>query len=230
MTRRTMKPWLLAPALLLAGFVWIGAAHAQAPVPDSPESGPLLAQRDDAFDGPGGMSAPAPAPRDRDRARMNRAPGEHRMRGAKGRRGGGTDHGRMGGMKGMKGMHGKHGMRGMGGMRGMRGHGGMMGHDLDLTDRQKEQMAQLRETHQRRMIGIRSGLAEARLDLGKLMRADSPNQSQIDATIDRMAKLRADAHKARVATMLGARGLMTPEQRKKMQETRGSGHGSKRGA
>lgn len=228
MTRRTMKPWLLAPALLLAGFVWVGAAHAQAPVPDSPEGediemefefegpedafdegGPLLAQRDGAFDGPGGFSAPAPAPREREGRRIQGEAGERRHEKMRG-----MGHGRMGGMKGMRGKP------------GMRGRHGAMSEKLNLTDRQKEQMADVHEKAQRRMIPIRSGLAEARLDLRKLMRDESPNQAQIDSAIDRMAKLRADAQKAHVAARLEARSLLTPEQRTQMKGARGMmGHG-----
>lgn len=98
---------------------------------------------------------------------------------------------------------------------------------LNLTAKQKDQMADLRDAQDRKMIGIKSGLAEARLDMKKLMRADSPSQAQIDATIDRMAKLRADAAKSRVATRLAMRGLLTDTQQKTMDEMRG---GKMRGA
>jgi len=96
---------------------------------------------------------------------------------------------------------------------------------LKLTPQQEEKMADLRETQQRKMIGIRGGLAEARLDMRKLMRADAPNQAQIDATIDRMAKLRADAQKSRGATTLGMRGRLTDSQGKTRDEMRGPGGG-----
>jgi Spy/CpxP family protein refolding chaperone len=197
MKRNTMKSLLLVPALLVAGFAGAGADAAQA-------------QDDPRFDGPGGLSAPAPPKEER---RMD-GRGDRRMRehhgrmGAEGKRGG---HGRMG-MKGHMGRGGRGGMRG--------GHAAMM-EKLNLSDRQKEQMKSLHEAQQRRMIPIRSGLEEAQLDLQKLMRADAPSRSQIDATIDRMAKLRADAQKARVATMLEAHTLLTPEQRKQMKELHG---------
>ena len=161
MNRRTMNPWLLVPALLIAGSIGIAPAHAQGD-----------------FDGPGGLSGPAPA---HPRAKAER--GERRM-----------------------------------GMRG--GHGAMM-EKLNLSDRQKEQMAGIHKAQQRRMIPIRAAMAEAGLDLRKLMRADSPNKAQLDAAIDRMAKLRADAQKARVATLMEARAILTPEQRKTMQGMHG---------
>jgi Spy/CpxP family protein refolding chaperone len=195
MKRNTMKSLLLVPALLVAGFAGAGADAAHA-------------DDDKRFDGPGGLSAPAPMKEER---RMDGRDGK-RMR---------EHHGRMGkegkrGAHGMKGKMGRHG--GRGGMRG--GHGAMM-EKLNLSDRQKEQMKSLHEDQQRRMIPIHAGLQEARLDLQKLMRADAPSRSQIDATIDRMAKLRADAQKARVATMLEAHTVLTPEQRKQMKEMHG---------
>jgi len=138
----------------------------------------------------------------------------------------------------MGGMHEMHGMDGMSGGRGGMGHGmgrGMHGgmggrhaemmEKLKLTPQQKEKMADLRDAQQRKMIGIRGGLAEARLDMRKLMRADVPSQAQIDATIDRMAKLRADAQKSRIATHLAMRGLLTDSQRKTMDEMRGGMRG-----
>ena len=138
----------------------------------------------------------------------------------------------MGGMgAGMGGMHRGMGGPGMGGMHsggmgaGMGARHAEMMEKLKLTPQQKEKMADLRETQQRKMIGIRGGLEEARLDMRKLMRADVPNQAQIDATIDRMAKLRADAQKSRVATHLAMRGLLTDSQRKTMDEMRGPGGG-----
>ena len=96
---------------------------------------------------------------------------------------------------------------------------------LKLTAAQKEKMADLRETQQRKMIGVRSGLAEAQLDLRKLMRADAPSQAQIDATIDRMSRLRGDAQKSRIATHIAMRGLLTDSQKKTLDEMKGEMRG-----
>ena len=148
----------------------------------------------------------APAARAQDPGDFDEAP-MHDMHG-----GGGRGHG-----------HGRMGM-------GMRGFGPEMAEKLKLTDKQKTQMADLREAQERKMIGINSGLAEARLDLEKLMRAETPSQSQIDATIDRMAKLRADASKSRIATRLAMRGLLTDSQKKTMEEMKGEMRSERRGA
>jgi Spy/CpxP family protein refolding chaperone len=126
------------------------------------------------------------------------------------------------GMDGMRGAHGMRGMRGhRGGMRGdMGGHIEWMSKELDLSERQKTQMSDLREAQERKMIGIRSGLEEAQLDLNKALRADEPSQAQIDAAIDRMSRLRGDAQKSRIASRLAVRNLLTDSQKKKLEKLR----------
>ena len=113
----------------------------------------------------------------------------------------------------------QHGMRrGGGGMRG--GRGDRMAR-LNLSERQKEQIRTIREQQQRRMIPLKARLQEANLDLRQLLRAERPSQARIDAAIDQVAELRADAHKARVASMLEIRGLLTDAQKKQLGEQRG---------
>lgn len=143
--------------------------------------------------------------------------------GARGPMAGGSHMG-PGGMRGGPGMHGGIGMPrgGMGmrhGGRGMRG--GMMQArlaQLDLTEAQRERMQTIREAQQRKGIQMRADLQLARLDMAKLMRADKPDQSALHAQIDRMARLRADAAKARVSGHLEMRSVLTAEQLKKMRE------------
>lgn len=130
---------------------------------------------------------------------------------------------------------GRHGGMGMRGGMG-RGHGRGMGMGpgagmhrafaaLDLTEAQREKMADLHERQQRKAIQARADLQLARMDLHKLMRADAPSASAINAQIDRVSKLQADQHKSRAATFLEARGLLTPEQQKQLKAMRGPGPG-----
>jgi Spy/CpxP family protein refolding chaperone len=199
MKRSPMKWWKLAPALLLAGMTWSGFAAAGDDNDGRKGKG--------EFDGPGGMSAPADPDRRSDRMERGGKRGErHGMR-----RGGA-------GMRGGKGQHGRMG-------RGMRGGRGDMMARLNLTDRQKEQIKTIREQQQRRMIPLNARLQEANLDLRQLLQADRPNQARIDAAIDQVAGLRADAHKARVASMLEIKGLLTDAQKKQLREQRGSMRG-----
>lgn len=132
--------------------------------------------------------------------------------------------GGMHGMRGGPGMgHGGPGMRGGMGMRhggpGMRG--GMMHArlaQLDLSASQRERLATIRESQQRKSIQMRADLQLARLDMAKLMRAENPDQSALNAQIDRMARLRADAAKARLSGHLEMRSVLTSEQIKKLHE------------
>jgi Spy/CpxP family protein refolding chaperone len=205
MKRSTMRGWTLVPAaLLLVGVVWTGTAGAE----------------DSDFRGPGGLSGPSDPKGDerweRGERRQRAERGQARMRGGK--------RGDLHGAKGMHGMrHGGPGMRGRDGRHGrtdggMRGkHGRMMGH-LDLSDRQREQIQGIRQGQQRRMIQVRADIQKASLDLRELMQAENPDRARIDAAIDRLAELRAGAHKARAAAHLEMRSVLTEEQRRKLRD------------
>lgn len=134
--------------------------------------------------------------------------------------GGQGPEGRAGGMGGPgMGMRGHRGMGGPGGPgmgRGMR-HPGMMFAMLDLSDAQKAKMRDIHERAARTQIQTRADLQIARMDMAKLMRADNPDQSAINAQIDKMAQIRANMQKTRAGAMLEARAQLTPDQRKKMQ-------------
>jgi Spy/CpxP family protein refolding chaperone len=98
---------------------------------------------------------------------------------------------------------------------------------LDLTDAQKKQLAEVHEKQQRKAIQSRADLDVARLDMRKAMRAETPNAASINAQIDKISKLRADAQKSRVAAFLEARALLTPEQQKQLREGPMGGPGKK---
>ena len=122
------------------------------------------------------------------------------------------------------------GMRGPGpGMRRGGAKGAELRQKLDLTDDQKTKLADIHDRQARAAIPVQGDLRIASLDLRKLMRADKPDQRAIDAQIDRVAALRATLHKARVASMLAARAVLTPAQQKLMKEHRGGMMGQMRG-
>lgn len=123
-----------------------------------------------------------------------------------------------GGM-GQPGMRGSmHGQR----MRMMNRHGmAMRLAQLGLTDDQRTKMRGLHEAAMRKDIQRRADLQLAMLDLRKAMRADKPEAAAVNAQIDRIAKLRADAMKSRFETRMQARALLTPEQLKKLGERPG---------
>jgi Spy/CpxP family protein refolding chaperone len=120
------------------------------------------------------------------------------------------------------------GGRGMGpGMR-RRGPGGppnleRLAQRLGLSDAQRARLEDIRDRQQRRDIQARADLAIARLDLRKAMKADKPELSAINSQIDKLARMRADLAKSRVASHLEARAVLTPEQQKQMKELRERG-------
>lgn len=126
-----------------------------------------------------------------------------------------------GGMEGM-GMHGRRGpdgpMGGMGRARrdgpgAMRGRWNLMAARLKLTDAQRDRIHGIFEAQERRGIQERADLQLAMLDLRHLMHADDPNAGAIDAQVDKAARLHATLTKQRIASLLEARAVLTPEQR-----------------
>lgn len=94
---------------------------------------------------------------------------------------------------------------------------------LNLSDEQKSRLADIRDRRARAAIPIQGDLRVAGLDMRKLMRADRPDRQAIDAQIDRIADLRAQLQKSRVAGLLDARAVLTPAQQKLMREHQGMG-------
>ncbi len=90
--------------------------------------------------------------------------------------------------------------------------------ELDLTKEQREKVAELRERAERSAIRLRADLQTARLDLRRMVRAERADRMAINRQIDRIAQMRAEMEKARVAAMLDIRDVLTPEQRERARE------------
>lgn len=112
------------------------------------------------------------------------------------------------------------------GFRHGRGPGaGLRAHfrELGVTDQQKDRLEAIHEAQRRRAIEIRKDLQLAELDVRKLVRADTPDRRAIDAQVDRVAALRTELQKSRLNAMLDARGVLTPQQRQKLEQLREQG-------
>jgi Spy/CpxP family protein refolding chaperone len=127
-----------------------------------------------------------------------------------------------------RGFHRGAGMRHGGGAWG-RGPGGRAFEQLDLSASQRRQIDEIRNRTQRDAIQRRAEMETASLDLRELMRDDRPDRRAIDRQIDRIAELRADMMKARVASQLDMRAVLTDEQRDRLHELRDSGRGMQPG-
>jgi len=113
------------------------------------------------------------------------------------------------------------GWHGMGpGQRRGPGGGAGLASRLELTPSQRDRMEEIRDRERRHAIQARADLQIARLDLRRLMRAEHPDAHAIDAQIDKLAHLRAEMAKSRVASLLEARAVLTPEQQQKLREWR----------
>ncbi|MGH7494538.1 MAG: Spy/CpxP family protein refolding chaperone [bacterium] len=91
---------------------------------------------------------------------------------------------------------------------------------LNLSDEQKAQIRQIMVDTRKKNIDTKAKLELAQLELHELMRVDAPDQKKIDAKITEVSKLRETMMRARIESRLAMQKLLTPEQRKKMQELR----------
>jgi Spy/CpxP family protein refolding chaperone len=147
-----------------------------------------------------------------------------------GRGGGGM--GRGGGGMGRGGAWMGRGGRGFGGPgAGLLRGDGPLAEQLKLTGTQREKLRGIGDGLERKTIQTRADMEVARLDLAHMLRDDSSSRSRIENQIDTIAKLRADEMKARVMAHLDAREILTADQRKQLDEWRGSrraGRGGRR--
>lgn len=85
---------------------------------------------------------------------------------------------------------------------------------LNLTEEQKNKMADLRLAHQKEILPLRTELQGKRADLRLLKTEANPNLNKIDQVIEQIEKIRTKMQKARVRHQLEIRKILTPEQQK----------------
>jgi len=91
---------------------------------------------------------------------------------------------------------------------------------LNLTDQQKTQIRQIMLEARKKNIDTEAKLKLARLELHEAMITDNPDAKKIDTQITEVSKLRETMMRAHIDAQLSVQKLLTPEQRKKMQEMR----------
>ncbi len=109
---------------------------------------------------------------------------------------------------------------------------------LNLTDVQRKAMDGIMQDHRLKLIDLQANLERAEVELGPLMKADTPDRAAIVAQIDKVVAARASLEKANSLFLLDLRMQLTPAQWKQLQtmrqnhmdrEERGE-HGQQRGA
>jgi Spy/CpxP family protein refolding chaperone len=100
---------------------------------------------------------------------------------------------------------------------------------LNLTDDQTKKLEDIRYQHQKKAITMRADLESARLDLGRMMRADQPDRRAIETQLDKIGQARVTLEKDRVAQLLEMRAILTPEQLKTWRQMHGGMRGGMHG-
>jgi Spy/CpxP family protein refolding chaperone len=128
-----------------------------------------------------------------------------------------------GGMGGMGGGFGGHGDRGGwgGGRRGQGPPGEEakpVWEQLGLNRDQREKVQEILSDQEKASAQDRADLRQARMDLEKMTQADEPDRDAIEKQIDKIEEIQAALQKSSTWAMLDARKLLTPPQKKRLDQ------------
>jgi Spy/CpxP family protein refolding chaperone len=119
--------------------------------------------------------------------------------------------------------------------RAFRGHGGpgsghgpmgkwwdnpQLAKDLNLGDDQKRKMDDIFQQSRLKLIDLHASLQKEEATLEPMISADSPNESQILAQIDKVAQARAELEKSNARMLLSIRQVLTADQWTKLRASR----------
>ena len=88
---------------------------------------------------------------------------------------------------------------------------------LNLSDDQRKAMDGILQNHKMKLIDLRANLEKAEVEMGPLMKADSPDEQAIKAQIDKVVAARAELETANARFLLDIRMQLKPEQWKQLQ-------------
>ena len=91
---------------------------------------------------------------------------------------------------------------------------------LTLTDDQRKAMDGILQDHKMKLIDLHANLEKAEVELGPMIKADTPDRRAIEAQIDKVATARADLEKADALFLLDIRMKLTSDQWKQLQTLR----------
>ena len=95
---------------------------------------------------------------------------------------------------------------------------------LGLTPDQQKRMDDVFNQNRLKLIDLSAALQKEEAVLEPLLAADRPDEPKILLQIDRVAQARAELEKANGRMLLGLRGVLTPEQWKRLQADAPRGH------
>jgi len=96
----------------------------------------------------------------------------------------------------------------------------VLAEQLDLTDAQIDQLAELQTSLRKSGISLRSEQQLLRIDLQTELAQDDPDEAKIDSLIEKMAENHAKILRTRVQFRLGMKEILTAEQLEKAKELR----------
>lgn len=94
---------------------------------------------------------------------------------------------------------------------------------LKLTPDQQKAMDSILFDHREKLIDLQANLQKSELEMEPLMNADEPNQTAIEAQIDKVVAARGALEKANANFLLALRMKLTPDQWKQIKNFRAEG-------
>jgi Spy/CpxP family protein refolding chaperone len=92
--------------------------------------------------------------------------------------------------------------------------------DLNLTEKQEDELAKLRLENRKEMIKLRAELQTLQLDLQALLEPREPDKAKVYAQLDKINKLKNEMAKMRIENSLQRRAILTDEQWNKIKKSR----------
>jgi Spy/CpxP family protein refolding chaperone len=89
---------------------------------------------------------------------------------------------------------------------------------LGINSDQQKKIEDIFQQQRLKLVDLDAALRKEEITLEPLMSADSPDETQILAQIDKVAQARAELEKANARFLFAIRRVLTPDQWKKLQE------------
>jgi Spy/CpxP family protein refolding chaperone len=89
---------------------------------------------------------------------------------------------------------------------------------IELTEKQKQEVEDIRRDFLPRVAGIRQALRRKRLELNDLLFAEHPDREMIEGKSMDIARLQAELEREVIDHILQEKDLLTPEQKKRFFE------------
>lgn len=90
---------------------------------------------------------------------------------------------------------------------------------LDLSDKQREAIKEIRNTVEKDSIRKRADIQVARVELREMLGKDQVDMDKVEAKLKQIAALKTDMHLAHIKAFQDIKAKLTPEQREKFKKS-----------